>query len=188
MLIIKTHRVYSRPHSSRAPDSTESSQCWSCEWTLPPSVLSPRLPPSQTASCCWSAGWRWPEDSQRDTTRVRHSFITGMEPLFSHMSGGGRDCAHLSAFNDGLWHKHADLHISVVLRPAVVLSHRPVVAVRVRLIFILTPETQHAHKWYDTANVLCSTASLMYYTFLILPYKRRTLLQLMSAEDYSNLI
>lgn len=51
-------------------------------------------------------------------------------------------CVYLTAFNDCLGDQHTDLHVSVVLRPAVVFSHCPVVTVRVRLKLTLTPETQ----------------------------------------------
>lgn len=47
---------------------------------------------------------------------------------------------HLAAFENRLGHKHAHLHVHVLLRPAVVLSHRAVVAVGVGLEFSLTPE------------------------------------------------
>lgn len=49
---------------------------------------------------------------------------------------------YLAASENRLGHEHAHLHVHVVLRPAVVLSHRPVVAVGVGLKFTLTPETQ----------------------------------------------
>ena len=55
--------------------------------------------------------------------------------------GGGTDCVYLSAFNNRLGHKHFDLHVGVVLRPAVVLSHCSVVAVGLGLKVLLRSET-----------------------------------------------
>lgn len=49
---------------------------------------------------------------------------------------------YLTAFNNGLWHKYANLDIRVILRPTVVFSHCPVITVRVLLKSVLTPEKQ----------------------------------------------
>lgn len=59
--------------------------------------------------------------------------------------GGGTDGVYLSAFNNRLGHKHFDLHVGVVLRPAVVFSHRSVVAVGLGLKVLLSSETQRDH-------------------------------------------
>lgn len=68
-----------------------------------------------------------------------------LQPLEGERGGGGTDGVYLSAFNNRLGHKDFDLHVGVILRPAVVFSHRAVVAVGLGLKVLLSSETQRAH-------------------------------------------
>uniref|UniRef100_G3NAX3 Mitochondrial ribosomal protein S24 n=1 Tax=Gasterosteus aculeatus aculeatus TaxID=481459 RepID=G3NAX3_GASAC len=78
-----------------------------------------------------------PEDSQRDTAGVRLGGGEGGESPCT--PPGHRRRLYLSAFDDRFGNEDPDLHVGVVLGPAVVLPHGAVVAVGVRLELLLRP-------------------------------------------------